>query len=162
MKNLRVTAMVAGALVGGLVLGGVGIATAATHGMTPTAGRMGYSSVDTTPVVTPPSGDATPVATPPAVDTTPAMTPPSGDTTQPMTPPSDDSTPTMMPPSGDTTPSMSPAGPQRPPMPVQAHGHAYGRTVSHPHSGLHRGRGHAVATHASHAASHAGGSMMGR
>ena len=103
MRNLKMTALVAGALVGGLVLGGVGIAAAQMRGTNdPAAPRVTYGTVDTTQPVTPPSTD----------------------TTQPV------------------TPSVDPTDTVRPPMPSQARGHAYGRTITHMHSGLHRGQGH--------------------
>jgi len=65
MRNLRVTAMVAGALVSGLVLGGIGIATAATSGAkTPATIKTSYGVTDATSTITPPSGDTTPSVTP--------------------------------------------------------------------------------------------------
>ena len=161
MRNLKVTAMVAGALVGGLVLGGVGIATATSIGQaTPGTTPARYVSAETTSPVTPPSGDTTVVVTPPSGDTTPVVTPGSGDTTE----------------------SASPTCTPRPPMPTQAKGHAYGRMVAHPNNGLHLGwrhmtsakqmvkhtRRHMSVTKSSagrnsHGDSgHMGGSMMGR
>lgn len=131
MRNLRVTAMVAGALVSGLVLGGIGIgvAVAATSAAgSPTAVHSRLGALDTTEVVTPPSDGTT-------------VTPPSDGTT--VTPPSDGTT--VTPPSDGTTPSVPATCTPRPPMPPQARGHAYGRMIPHPHQGLHRGmRGHSA------------------
>ena len=161
MRNLKATAMVAGAIVGGLVLGGVGIATATTIGQaTPGTTPAIYASAETTPPMTPPSGDATVVVTPPSDATTPVVTPGSGGAT------------------GSVTPTHTP----RPAMPGQSRGHAYGRMMSHPNSGLHLGWNHVNSTKhmAKHAtrhmsvttisskrnstgnSGHMGGSMMGR
>jgi hypothetical protein len=177
MRNLKVTAMVAVALAGGLVLGGVGIAAAATRaaGSTPMV-KGTVASMDTTTPVAPPAGDTTDPALPPSGDTTQPVTPPTGDTTQPVTPPSGDTTQPALPPTGDTTPTVCPA--PRPPMPPQAHGHAYGRVISHPHHGLHRGQGHMATASGTKGSRHMGsgnrpangsgsgsrtpGSMMGR
>lgn len=118
MRNLKVTAMVASALVGGLVLGSIGIAAATTLGQaTPGTNPAPYGSMETTTPVTPPSTDTTDVVTPPSTDTTIIVTPPSTDTTE----------------------SVSTTDTPRPPMPAQAKGHAYGRMIVHMHSGLHRG-----------------------
>ena len=118
MKNLKVTALVAVGLVGGLVLGSIGIAAATTLGQaTPGTTPAAYGSAEATTPVTPPSTDTTLVVTPPSTDTTVVVTPPSTD------------------PTGSVTTTGSP----RPGMPSQAKGHAYGRMMSHPNSGLHRG-----------------------
>lgn len=156
MRNVKTTVMVAGALAAGLVLGGVGIASASMGAGPSTMVQTRYAAAETTPAA-PISGDTT--ASVPSTDTTQPVTPPSGDTTQPATPPT-----------GDTTASVTPTCTPRPLMPPKAKGHAYGRMMSHPHSGLHMGQRHA----AKHAAKHATasravsastrrhGSMMGR
>jgi len=150
MRNLRVTTLVAGALVAGLVLGGLGIASATTSGSMNQGKNQSHDR---------------------AVDPTSTVTPPSVDVVKPSVP-SIIPTPTV--PSVDTT---------RPPMPPNAQGHAYGRVISHPHTGLHRGQVMSAnaGTHKAHKAQHVshksamgvknstkhaskntGGSMMGR
>lgn len=157
MRNVKTTAMVAGALVAGLVLGGVGIASASMGAGSSAMGRTWYATAETTPTA-PISGDTT--APVPSTDTTQPATPPSGDTTQPATPTA-----------GDTTASVPPTCTPRVPMPPKAKGHAYGRMMSHPHSGLHMGQKRHAAMHAAGKPAAAGttntvaaerGSMMGR
>ena len=106
------------------------------------------------------------------MDATSSISPRSSETTEPETP------------SGDATPSVPAIGTVRSPMPLQSNGHAYGRMISHPNSGLHRGMslGQARGSSAAHMnqgrhmgttnslasqvsggnSGHMGGSMMGR
>lgn len=147
MKRSKIAALLAGVLVGGLVLGGIGVASASMGAGMPVTPGTHQGSMLTTPPVDPSSGDAT---------MTPG-TPWSGDTT--MTPGTHGSGDTTMTPGthGSDGATMTPD----PTMPPQAMGLAYGRTIPHPHTGLHRGRGH------KHAAKHLGAStaarsMMGR
>jgi hypothetical protein len=75
MRNLRVTTLVAGALVGGLLLGGIGIATAATRGSETPAIQTRRGAVYATSSTALQSGDTTQPATPPTGDTTPSVSP---------------------------------------------------------------------------------------
>src|ERR1035437_4885702 len=125
MRKLRMSAIVAGVLVGGLVLGGIGIATAMTRTGMPGSPEARYATDDTS-TITPPSGDTTDPA-PPSDVTRPPVTPPSPVTSPPGTPPWFD-------PTSSVPTTCTPR-----PMPPHARGHAYGPVISHPHSGLHRG-----------------------
>ena len=134
MKRFKIAALLAGVLVGGLVLGGIGVASATMGAGMPGTPGTHQGSMLTTPPVDPSDGTTM----------TPG-TPWSGDTT--MTPGTH----------GSDGATMTPD----PTMPPQAMGPAYGRTIPHPHTGLHRGKGH------KHAAKHLGASttarsMMGR
>jgi hypothetical protein len=158
VKRFKIAALLAGVLVGGLVLGGIGVASATMGAGMPGTPGTHQGSMLTTPPVDPSDGTTMTPGTPWSGDTT--MTPGThgsdGATMTPSTPWSEDTT--MTPGThGSDGATMTPD----PTMPPQAMGPAYGRTIPHPHTGLHRGKGH------KHAAKHLGASttarsMMGR